>query len=118
MLPKDKSLLGNARALRKNMTPEERKLWYLFLRGHPVRFYRQRIIDRYIVDFCCVSAKLVIEIDGSQHYETEGVRADQERDRYLESLGLKVLRFSNREIHREFRAVCELIDHTIRLRTG
>ena len=116
MLPKDKSLLGNARALRKNMTQEERKLWYLFLRAYPVRVYRQRIIDHYIVDFYCDAAKLVIEIDGTQHYETEGSAKDRERDCNLESLGLKVLRISNREINREFASVCAYIDREIQAR--
>ena len=110
------SLLGNARALRKNMTPHERKLWFLFLRTYPVRIYRQRIIDHYIVDFFCSAAKLVIEIDGTQHYETEGSAKDRERDRALESLGLKVIRVSNREIDREFASVCAYIDREIQTR--
>ena len=116
MLPKDNSLLGNARALRKNMTPHERKLWFLFLRTYPVRIYRQKIIDHYIVDFYCSAAKLVIEIDGTQHYEIKGAAKDRERDRALESLGLKVIRVSNREIDREFASVCAYIDREIQTR--
>jgi len=113
-LPKDNALLPNAKSLRKNMTPHERKLWYLFLRSYPVKFYKQRIIGRYIVDFYCASAKLVIELDGSQHYENEAMENDIKRDDYFNSMGLKVLRFSNREIDREFAAVCEKIDLFVR----
>ena len=113
-IPKDNKLLENARRLRREMTPHERKLWYLFLRKYPVKVYKQRIIGRFIVDFYCAPAKLVIELDGSQHYETQGVAYDSERSAYLEGLGLKVLRFSNRDIDRDFRGVCEQIDITIR----
>ena len=76
---KDNRLLPNAKALRRTMTPHERKLWYLFLRSYPVKIYKQRIIDRYIVDFYCAKAKLVIEIDGSQHYTEQGQYADANR---------------------------------------
>ena len=114
MIKKDDSLLPNARALRREMTPHERKLWYLFLRSYPVKFYKQRIIESYIVDFYCASAKLVVEIDGSQHYEDDGKEADQKRDERLRALGLTVLRYSNREIDREFPQVCESIDNFIR----
>ena len=72
-IPKDNSQLENARRLRREMTPHERKLWYLFLRKYPVKIYKQRIIGRFIVDFYCACAKLVIEIDGSQHYEPQGM---------------------------------------------
>ncbi|MBQ4047582.1 MAG: endonuclease domain-containing protein [Clostridia bacterium] len=98
------------------MTPHERKLWYLFLRKYPVKIYKQRIIGRFIVDFYCASAKLVIELDGSQHYEPLGMSYDSERSAFLEALGLKVLRFSNRDIDREFHSVCEEIDLTIQKR--
>ena len=74
-IPKDNSQLENARRLRSEMTPHERKLWYLFLRKYPVKIYKQRIIGRFIVDFYCASAKLVIELDGSQHYEPQGLFA-------------------------------------------
>ena len=100
-------LTKNARALRKNMTPEERHLWYDFLRDYPVRILRQKVIDEYIADFYCHSARLVIELDGSQHFEPEGVEADRERDAYLHSLGLNVLRYSNAEVNNAFRGVCE-----------
>ena len=108
---KDNRLLPNAKNLRKTMTPHERKLWYLFLRGYPVKIYKQRIIDHYIVDFYCAKAKLAIEIDGSQHYTEQGQYADAKRSYVIEKYGLTVMRFSNREIDHEFEAVCEAI-HT------
>ena len=116
-IPKDNTKLEKARKLRRKMTPHERKLWYLFLRKYPVKIYKQRIIDKYIVDFYCASAKLVIEIDGSQHYEEQGQTYDKERSAVLDSYGLKVIRYSNREIDREFSAVCEQIDQIIKERT-
>ena len=116
-IPKDNTKLEKARKLRREMTPHERKLWYLFLRKYPVKIYKQRIIDKYIVDFYCASAKLVIEIDGSQHYEEQGKTYDKERSAVLDSYGLKVIRYSNREIDREFSAVCEQIDQIIKERT-
>ena len=115
-IPKDNSQLENARRLRREMTPHERKLWYLFLRKYPVKIYKQRIIGRFIVDFYCASAKLVIEVDVSQHYEPQGMAYDTERSVFLSALGLKVLRLSNREIDRDFRSVCEQIDITIQKR--
>ena len=115
-IPKDNSQLKNARRLRREMTPHERKLWFLFLRKYPVKIYKQRIIGKFIVDFYCAAAKLVIEVDGSQHYEPQGMAYDIERSAFLSALGLEVLRFSNREIDREFRGVCEQIDMTIQKR--
>ena len=115
-IPKDNSQLENARRLRREMTPHERKLWYLFLRKYPVKIYKQRIIGKFIVDFYCASAKLVIEVDGSQHYESHGMAHDAERSAFLSALGLDVLRFSNRDIDRDFRGVCEQIDMTIQKR--
>ena len=82
-IPKDNSQLENARRLRREMTPHERKLWYLFLRKYPVKIYKQRIIGRFIADFYCASAKLVIELDGSQHYEPQGMAYDSERSAFL-----------------------------------
>ena len=115
-IPKDNTKLEVARKLRQEMTPHERKLWYLFLRKYPVKIYKQRIIDKFVVDFYCASAKLVIEIDGSQHYEDQGLAYDAERTAILESYDLKVIRYSNREIDREFAAVCEQIDCIIKER--
>ena len=108
--PRNEKLLQIARNLRKNMTKEERRLWYEFLRDYPVRFRRQEILGNYIVDFYCSSAALVIELDGSQHYEPIEKLHDRERTAYLESLGLQVLRFSNLDILSNFRGVCETID--------
>ena len=105
-IPKDNTQLENARRLRREMTPHERKLWYLFLHKYPVKIYKQRIIGRFIVDFYCASARLVIELDGSQHYEPQGLAYDAERS----------LRFSNRDIDRDFRGVCTQIDLIIRKR--
>ena len=97
-------LTGNAKVLRKNMTPEEKHLWYDFLKLLPITVNRQKVIGKYIVDFYCAEAKVVIELDGSQHFESE---KDLERDAYLQTLGIKVLRYWNKEIHKNFRGVCE-----------
>ena len=107
-----------AQSLRKNATPQERHLWYDFLNQYPVRFRRQVTIDRFIVDFFCAEAKLVIEIDGSQHYEEQGLAHDAERTAILTSYGLEVLRFSNRDINTEFTAVCEHIHNTVKKKIG
>ena len=89
------------------MTPEERHLWYDFLKPLPITVNRQKVIGRFIVDFYCAAAKLVIEIDGSQHYEEQGMETDKIRDAYLRSKGLTVLRYSNYEINNYFDGVCE-----------
>ena len=107
-----------ARELRKNLTKEESLLWNQFLRAYPLRFRRQYIIGSFIVDFYCHQAKLVVELDGSQHYDPEEQRKDAERTRYLESLGLQVLRFSNLDVTRRFRGVCEAIDMAVKNRTA
>ena len=100
-------LRANARSLRKNMTKEERHLWYDFLKSLPVMVHRQKVIGHYIVDFYIADAKLVIELDGSQHYEAEGKYPDEMRDAYLNALGLTVLRYSNADINLRFATVCE-----------
>ena len=115
-LPKNNKLLPFARALRKEMTPQERKLWYLYLRRYPVKIYRQRIIDSYIADFYCHAARLVIEIDGSQHYTKEGDMYDEQRSRALSDLGLAVVRFSNNEVDTQFSFVCGKIEKLIKER--
>ena len=99
-----------ARNLRKNPTKEEGLLWHNFLRIYPMQFRRQYIIGNYIVDFYCHEARLVVELDGSQHYEEKGQQQDAERTTYLESQGLFVLRFSNLDVTQSFREVCEVID--------
>ena len=96
--PRNERRQQNAKKLRKNMTKEERHLWYDFLREYPIRFRRQEIIGDYIADFYCSSAAIVIELDGSQHFEERALQKDQKRSSYLESLGLHVLRFSNLDI--------------------
>ena len=112
-IPKNNNLLENARKLRADMTPQERKLWYLFLKSYPVKVYKQRIVGPYIVDFYCASAKLVVEVDGSQHYDEEAQKKDAERTAYLNRLGLKVIRYSNADINERFDQVCQHIHQTI-----
>ena len=106
----NKELIQNARTLRKNMTKEEKHLWYDFLRNYPIRFSRQKILGKYIADFYCAEAKLVIELDGSGHYTEEGKEYDKDRTDFLEEYGLTVVRIINSEIHKNFRGVCEYID--------
>lgn len=115
-IPKDNKLLDKARKLRKAMTPQERRLWYQFLRSYPVKIYKQRIIGEYIVDFYCASAKLIIEIDGSQHFDEEGMAYDEKRTRYFEALGLQVVRYSNADVNVRFRGVCTSIHQIIQER--
>ena len=109
-------LLRNSQSLRKNMTKEERHLWYDFLKTYPVQFKRQYPVGCYIVDFYCYRAKLVIELDGSQHYEPDTIRQDQIRTNFLQQQGLSVLRFSNKDVMTEFRSVCESINNAVRQR--
>ena len=106
----NKELITNARTLRKNMTKEEKHLWYDFLRDYPIRFSRQKILGKYIADFYCAEAKLVIELDGSGHYTEDGKEYDKDRTDFLEGYGLTVVRIINSEIHKNFRGVCEYID--------
>ena len=96
-----------AQKLRRDMTAEERHLWYDFLKTIPLNVYRQKVIGQYIVDFYVAQAKLVIELDGSQHYEAEHCQADMVRDEYLSALGLKVLRYSNGDVRERFQVVCQ-----------
>ena len=105
-------LTPNAKKLRKDMTKEERHLWYDFLKPLPIPVNRQKVIGYYIVDFYIAKAKLVIELDGSQHYEDAGQQKDFERDENLARLGLTVLRYSNLDVNRNFEGVCEdIINH-------
>ena len=115
-LPYDSRLNERAKDLRRKMTPQERKLWYAFLRTYPVKIYKQRIIKFFVVDFYCAEARLVIELDGSQHYTEQGKVYDEERSAIMEGYGIEVLRFSNREVNQQFDAVCERIDERIRCR--
>ena len=115
MQPKhNPQLVPLAKQLRKEMTGEERHLWYDFLRSYPVRFSRQKVLGKYIADFYSAEAKLVIELDGSQHYEDIIARKDADRTAFLEEYGLKVIRIPNIEVNRNFREVCEYIDAAVR----
>ena len=96
-----------SRNLRNNMSKEERHLWFDFLQNLPVRINRQKVFHNYIVDFYCARYNIVIEVDGTQHYLTEGAGKDEVRDAYFSDRGIKVLRYSNADINKNFRGVCE-----------
>lgn len=115
-VPKNPAMTDRARELRRNMTPQERHLWYDFLRAYPTKIYKQRLIESFIADFYCASALLVIEVDGSQHFTPQGLAYDSERSAIFETYGIKVLRFTNHEVDTQFEAVCEQIMHTIESR--
>ena len=105
-------LITNAKALRKNMTKEEQHLWYDFLKSLPVTVNRQKVMGNYIVDFYIATSKIVIELDGSQHYEDNGIENDAKRDAFLNDLGIKVLRYSNLDINQRFESVCkDILNH-------
>jgi len=103
-----------ARTLRKNATPQENHLWYDFLSKYEVRFQRQKAIDNFIADFYCQKAKLIIEIDGKQHQTEEGIKKDEFRTEILEGYDLKIIRFTNRQINRNFQRVCDYIDLVVK----
>ena len=111
-------LTARAQELRKNLTKEERRLWYEYLSGYPYRFRRQVTFGNYIVDFYCAAAKLAVELDGSQHYEPAGQDYDLRRTAYLNSIGIAVLRFSNLDVLRNLCGVCEAIDLAVKERVG
>lgn len=108
-LPRAKVLKPCSRKLRTNATKQEHRLWYGFLRECEPRFTRQRIIGRYIVDFYCHEAALVIEVDGGHHYKPDVMKYDKARTEYLNTLGLQVLRFANNEVDENFEGVCTSI---------
>ena len=110
----NKNLTPYARQLRKNMTKEEKHLWYDFFSNYPVRFLKQKVIDNYIADFYCNKAKLIVELDGSQHYNPEGLLKDKIRTSKLNGRDLTVIRIPNCEINRNFKEVCEFIDNYIK----
>ena len=110
----NKQLVPLAKQLRKEMTKEERHLWYDFLRTYPVRFSRQKVLGKYIADFYSAEAKIVIELDGSQHYEASEIQRDAERTAFLEEYGLSVIPVPNNEVSRNFRGVCEYIDAAVK----
>lgn len=109
----DRKLKARADYLRKHMTQQEWNLWYFYLRNHELKWYRQRIIDRFIVDFYCHAAKLVIEIDGKQHYTDQGIVYDTERTQVLQGYGLKVLRYTNQQLVDNFQDVCWDIERNL-----
>ncbi len=109
-------LVPTAIRLRLEMTKEERHLWYDFLRTYPVRFSRQKVLGRFIVDFYSAEAKLVIELDGSQHFEN--AEKDAQRTNFLEGYGLKVIHIPNNEVNENFQGVCKYIDHLVKESLG
>ena len=115
-MEQNKKLKPLSQSLRKNATKEENLLWYLFLRHYKPQFRRQYVIGNYIVDFYCHKAKLVVELDGSQHCDGKELEHDLERTEYLQAQGLYVLRFSNLDVMRQFDNVCEHIDRTVKSR--
>ena len=107
MIPYNKNFVSNARALRKNMTPEEKHLWYDFLKRLPFNVRRQHNIENYIVDFYIAEKKVAIEVDGGQHMLPEHKEADKQRDAVLANWGILVLRYSNDSIRNNFNTVAE-----------
>ena len=108
----NKHLTTNAQKLRREMTKEERRLWYDFLKQLPVNVRRQKVFGNYIADFYIAQVNLVIELDGSQHFEAEGMDADRERDAYFAGKGMRVLRYANSDVNCHFQAVCEdILNH-------
>ena len=114
----NRNLKEASQKLRKEMTPQEKHLWYDFLKNYPIQFYRQRPIYKFIADFYCAKAKLVIEIDGSQHYSKEGMEYDELRSEIINKFGVDVIRFSNNDIEHNFEGVCMIIDKTVNERIG
>ena len=113
---KNNDILRRSQTLRKQMTKEERHLWYDFLKTYPVQFRRQYPIGCYFADFFCYRAKLVVELDGSQHYEAEQLEYDAQRTSFMESQGYYVLRLSNRDVMCQFSSVCTAIDNAVQKR--
>ena len=105
--------IPSAKFLRTNATPQENKLWYDFLAKYKIRFQRQKCIDNFIADFYCHKAKLVIEIDGAQHYTDKNLAYDEFRTEILEGYDLTVIRFTNRQIDTKFQGVCSFIDTVV-----
>ena len=110
----NRKLTKRAQILRRNMTKEERRLWYEYLHDYPYRFRRQVTCGRFILDFYCAAAKLAIELDGSQHYEPNAMIKDTIRTGKIEERNLTVIRIPNNAINENFRGVCEYIDNFVR----
>ena len=115
-IERNKNLLEASRVLRKNMTDQEKHLWYDYLSKYPVRWYKQRIIDNFIVDFYCSKAMLVVELDGSQHYEKDAMEYDEFRTKIINLYNIEVLRFSNYDVDNNFEGVCAVIDKAVKER--
>ena len=114
MQPKhNKALVPFAKDLRRNMTKEEKHLWYDFLKSHRYRFSRQKVLGRYIADFYSAELNLVIELDGSEHYTPEAKAYDEVRSDFLSEYGIKVIRINNMEIDKNFYGVCAYIESII-----
>ena len=110
----NKNIVPFAKELRKNNTKEERRLWYDFLRNYPIKFTRQKVLGKYIADFYCAEANLVVELDGSGHYEDVGLMNDEKRTQYLEQYGIKVIRISNLDVLKSFEGACMYIDNAVK----
>ena len=109
----NKELTENAKFLRNNMTKEEKHLWYDYLRKCPVRFSRQKVLGKYIADFYSAEAKIVIELDGAQHFEKENRIYDEKRTEFLKQYDLKIIRIPNGEINTNFEGICRYLDKQI-----
>jgi very-short-patch-repair endonuclease len=109
-IPYNPALKDRARELRNNMTAAERKLWHEFLRGHHLRWLRQKPLGNYIVDFYCSEKQLVIEVDGDSHFTADAQEYDAQRTDFLNGYGLKVIRFTNNDVQQQFEAVCTSIE--------
>ena len=104
---RNNKLVPNAKSLRRNATKEEKKLWYRFLNTLPVKFTRQKVTNRYIVDFFCAQRGIVIELDGAQHYEEPAAEQDRIRDTFLADMGYTVLRYSDKDLNANFEGICQ-----------
>ena len=107
MIPYNSKLVPNAKALRRNMTKEEKHLWYDFLKRLPFAVKRQHNIENYIVDFYIANRKLVIELDGVQHSTPDSIEYDQVRENVLSKWGMVVVRYTNRQVNQQFNGVCQ-----------
>jgi very-short-patch-repair endonuclease len=116
MEKQDPVMKERAQKLRREATPEENKLWFRYLRTSKPQWYRQRVIGPYIADFYCKKSKVVVELDGGQHYEEQAANYDTKRSAYFESEGILVLRFTNTDVRRRFYQVCEMIERTVKQR--
>jgi very-short-patch-repair endonuclease len=113
-VPYRRNLKTRAQAMRRDSPQPERRLWYELLSGLPQRFSRQKPLGPYVADFYCSAHRLVIEIDGDSHFTEKGGSYDAARTKCLKSRGIRVLRFTNEEVMREFEAVSLAIQEALR----